>query len=301
MKKILILLSIIAFQSALQAQIRSQKIDLIDSKINSDREIVVADSQDSSIFIFFQKDREESYPNGKLTLLKVNNGSKILLTKELPPEFPRINNLLTTTTNDSSIFYFYRANKVGKKSKMDGMQLINCIQLDKNMLEPKIKMLFEVNHPQEKFIGFVSKDTVQYLITLDNKAKKVAFYGFDANQLKSKKVYSLPEIIEKKWYEKALNNIGEGTDFETMAQPNKIFMEDNIFHLILDYNKNQYYMSFDPAKDSATHTQMPLALKSSVSYSSNPLEETTGQIIDNKIFQLRHIEEVLSDITQLKN
>ncbi len=303
MEKILILLLSVAFQNALLAQITTKTIDLSAYKVKSDREYVVADKHDDSMYLFFQKDKS-AFGEPKMSVIQIDSNAKIFQNKDLEKSFPRLNALITTLSNDNGLNYIYRTNKNGLSEKPEGVQLIRNIRLDKKTLSQTDKTLFEVNYPSEEIISSINTDTIQYMMTFEKKANKVTFYGFDADTLRFQKAYSLPKMDKKKFYEKVFDNTVEGKNFADMVNKGKLFLKENTFHLLIDHDECQFYMPFNLNQDSTYIKELPLAIKSAVSLSATPDRKTTGQIMDNKIFQLHKLENVLClgvyDLASLK-
>jgi hypothetical protein len=292
MKKLLYFLVALAFTNATSAQISTKSVDFTAYKINSDREYIVPDKHDGSFYLFFQTDKA-TFEKGKMTLFLIDSASKIMQNKELEFSFPRLNSLISTQANDNGLNYICRTNKTGLSNKPQGVQLIQRINFDKKALSQTVKTLFEVNYPVEEIVSVINTDTLYYMITFEKKANKINFYSFDTDTLRFKKGYSLPKMESKKFFEKVLDNAGEGKEFVDMINEGKFFLKDNIFHLLIDHDTHQYYMPFNLNQDTTSIRELNLALKSSVSLSSNVRRETTGQIFDNKLFQLHRLENFL--------
>jgi hypothetical protein len=292
MKKLLYFLVVLAFTNATYAQISTKSVDFTDYKIYSDREYIAPDKSDGSFYLFFQTDKK-TFEKGKMTLFQIDSTSKIIQNKELDLSFPRLNSLFLTQSNDSGLNYICRTNKMSPFSKPEGIQLIQNIFFDKKTLSHTVKTLFEINYPLEEIVSVINTDTIHYMITFETKANKINIYSFNFDNLKFKKTYSLPKMNTKKFFEKVLDNASEAKEFANTINTGKFFFKDNIFHLLIDHEGHQYYMPFNLNRDTTSIKELDLALKSSVSLSSNVRRETTGQILDNKLFQLHRLENFL--------
>jgi hypothetical protein len=294
MKKILILLVSLAFNVTLVAQLQKISLDLAKEGVKSDGEYILPDADSTAFYVFFQKDNG-TFSEGKITLIKVDTGSKILIKKVLPKTFPGVSTFLKSSAGDKGLEIIYRANKKAGSSKMEGIQVVKSLHIDKTTLEQTETSLFEINYPKEEILTFIERDTVNYLMTFENKANKVHFYAFNNNILLFQKTISLKDAAGKTFYKDVFTDLAEGKDFATSSSKCKIFLQDSIFHCLIDHESNQFYASFDLSKDSISIEKMPLALHSAVFITGNGEvdRETTGQVVGDKIFQLHRIQDLL--------
>jgi hypothetical protein len=294
MKKILILLVSFALNVTLVAQLQKISLDLAKEGIKSDGEYILPDADSTAFYVFFQKDNG-TFSEGKMTLIKVDTSSKILFKKVLSKTFPVISNFLKSSAGDKGIEIIYRTNKKAGSSKMEGIQIVKSLHIDKTTLEHTETSLFEINYPKEEILTFIERDTVNYLMTFDNKANKVHFYAFNNNTQLFQKTFSLKDVAGKTFYKDVFADLVEGKDFATSSSKCKIFLQDSIFHCLIDHDSNQFYASFDLSKDSISIEKMPLALHSAVFITGNGEidRETTGQVVGDKIFQLHRIQDLL--------
>jgi hypothetical protein len=294
MKNLSILFFLMVFHNALIAQLRTISVDLSNPKIKTNKEYVLADKNNAHLYITLQ-DGDNINTSSSMSLLKIDTSGKIINSKALHSEFPKLNRLLLDMEDSLNFYQFYRLNSADKgyQLKTKGVQVVKSMCFNKMTLEQTEKTLFTVNYPTEEFLITLKKDNDVYLLTYEKKSQKLNIYAFDAEKLQVKKTFSLPQNGVKKFYDKVFDNISEGKDFTNSANMSKIFLDEKTLHFVFDYNETQYYMPVDLSKDTLTIKEIYLPLKSVVALSSNPKRESTGVFRDNKLFQLRLIDNVL--------
>jgi hypothetical protein len=287
MKKILILSIFAAYQTILTAQLNSLWHDLSSLNIKSDREFIFSDKEGTTFYLLLQKE-DGAFSDGKANMVQVDS---TLHHKAMSSDFPRLNALLAYTIDNDGMTFVCKVNKNSDNTKPEGVQLIKSIHFNKNTLEHTEKTLFEINAPEEQIVTFMDKDSIQYLMTFEKQLMEVSFYSFDSEKLHFRKSYKLQgNIEEKKFFERVFNDTVEGGSFSSSANTGKLFLIDSTFHIIVEYLEAQHHLAFDLTKEHFSIEKLPLALISSGSASE--FNKITGQLVDNKLFQLHQIDQV---------
>jgi hypothetical protein len=287
MKKFLILSIFVAYQTVLTAQLNSLWHDLSSLNIKSDREFIMSDKKGATSYLLCQKEIS-AISAGKVTIVQIDS---TVHHKVQTQGFPIFNTFIASNTDESGMTYICKVHENPENIKPYGKQLIKSIHFNKNTLDYTDKTLFKVNSPKEQVITIINRDSIQYLLTFEKQQMEISVYGFNSDTLHFKKSYKLKDGTEEnKFFERVFNDTVEGGSFSSSVNTGKLFLIDGVFHIIVEYLEAQHHMVFDLSKDSFLIEKLPLALISSGSASE--FNKITGQLVDNKLFQLHQIDQV---------